>query len=291
MKKDKPVLIIIIILLIIFVPLSTYGIYLKVTVPEEVKKTNDLTFYDGDTAIGGYECIISGCNYAKSIGEEETLNSYKGEEEYVMKVINSSYAFISDNNKIILYDILIDTKVTEFNNIKYYDKNNTSNLLFLQNNEGLWGAISLKNFKVVIPYEYDYLALANNMQNNLIDASTIIAKKNNAYFLINDDNEVLSSSYINLITDYNDNILISNNKVYDYDNNDLLSNIIIKEIIYLENYYVIIDTESNLYVYSKDFTNLITSIIVPSYTSIEVKDNFNLEVYLDNELYQSLTVK
>ncbi len=285
MKNNKMVLPIIIVLLIIFLPLTIIGSYKHFSIGGENenpykkhKYNNKLFYYDGSgNLIGSYECISSNCDDAQSVIDDETNDYYKGGNKTSIGVFNTDYVFISDDNKIYLYSLGTNVKLLNVNMIKNYNNDIENNYLIVKNAENLYGLFDLNagNFKIK-PY-YDYMALANKISDGVISTDKIIVKKLNGYFLIDSDDNSLTSTFGVPIYDYSDNLIISKNNdtytFYTYDGNSILLDFeIIKYDFYNDKIIVLTNSSNEIIIY-----NINTNQIVKRYTPV-VTDNLSYEI-------------
>ncbi len=286
-KDDKVVLYIIVILLIIFLPLSAYGTYLKFFTSDMIENPNEnfkhegsLYFYENDDLLGTYKCINTSCDYAKSV-EDEIFMTY--EYENVMEnidILNSKYALIEDST-YVLQDMVNDIPLTTFESVKFYNSNIEGNNIFVKNN-GKYGMLSLESIKLIIPYEYDYLGVKNYYNNGLLQISNILAKKDNGFFILNDKNEVISSIFNENVIDYNSNYIVTtNNIVYDYEGNKNFELVLIKQVFLLNDYIIIMDDNDNIFVYDNNFNELKSfNSSGGSLSAIEHLET--IEIFIDN---------
>ena len=123
-KENKSILVIIIVLLIIFLPLSLLGIYLNFAnvltdktdtdlsnnsniSSNEKYKDGTLYFYDSDNnLLGTYNCVSTKCSYGKSIIDDTDYSiDYLNTKSQDFNIVNNRFIFINDENKYKLYDI------------------------------------------------------------------------------------------------------------------------------------------------------------------------------------------
>ncbi len=254
--KDKKSLIAIIVLLALFFP-PTFFASLKKIKEHKNKPDNQkiqegyLYFNDNDLYLGKYKCKIPGCSLARTSEDSYFINSFKNGNKTNLGIIDSKYVFINDLNKILLYSINLENEITSFQEVKFYNSNLENNLL-LTSKDGKWGAISLSNFSVVIKHDYDFLGLANRLNEvGELKTDILIARKNDKFMLINDKEEVLTAEFSILIYDFDDKhvILKSNNyKVFDYEGNEIFDNLTIVDIYLLDDKYIVLDNE-NIYIF------------------------------------------
>lgn len=305
MKNNKFVLPILIIFLLIFLPLSIYGIYsnknsiLSIDNPNHEHKYNNKLYYydDNDNLIGYYECLSEDCDDAKTIIEDEKNIYYdKGTNENIGLLSNNN-VFISDNNIIKLYNLNSKVSILELKLIKNYNTTIDGNLLIVKNTEDKYGVMDLNLVNYKIMPEYDYLAINNSFDGEKIIASKLIAKKDDIYYLIDINNKKITADFNNNIYDYNDNIVVCNNDskymIYKYDGTKLLDYQEIIKINILKNEIIFQNRLGNIYIYDNELNNIIKSY-VPITSDInytyDVIDN-SIEIKNNNVLYDTYLIK
>ncbi len=293
-KDNKVVLYIIVILLIIFLPLTIYGTVLKFNAEEtidnpnkEFKFNNSLYFYENGNLLGIYECETETCDYAVSSPEEIfTLDVYENNKEN-LGIINSKYALISDNNKYILYDLENSMALANFESIKFYNSDVEGNILFAKNN-GYYGVLSLDEIKLLVPYEYEYLGVKSNYEDNILQTDNILAKNEDGYVILDSANNMLSSAISDEIIDFNSIFLVSkDNVIYDYEGVEILTEYE-KITLILHKNYIIFSDEEYVYIFDNE-KNLVENYDNNGHTDITIKDDGNsIEIIVNNEVIGSI---
>ncbi|MBO5095952.1 MAG: hypothetical protein J6B98_03680 [Bacilli bacterium] len=248
MEKNKGTLITIIILLLVFIPCTIFGMIKHF---EDQNKNREfyfngkLHFYNGEVLLGTYECKTEKCGYA----EYEEIDT---EKKIETTLINNQYAFIKDGNDLFVQDVTTNTKILDFEEIKSYSipiENNS----YIAKHEGKWGVISLEpSILSVINYEYDDLYLNYNNTINELSLEKVIVKEAENYKIIKDKEEVFSTT--NQIVEFTDNLIITlledgSYEIVDYDNKDYFSQDHIVRYLIIDN-YLAIWTPYNLDLYS-----------------------------------------
>jgi len=276
MKKNNNigVLIVIIILLIVFVPSAIYGTYhhfknkaLGGNPNKEFYHEGKLYFYNNDKLLGTYECVSDNCGYATNYVDSNYLFESFNKEKNEIKG-NDDFAFISDNNKVILYDIKKQTKIIEYKEVKNYSTGISGNYYILKNENDLWGIISVTNtVNLIIPFDYQYLGLKEKYDlNEELDASKIIAKRNEMWEIITlKEKQLVNVSYE--IIDYSDDLVVTKADrvyIYDYNNNQVLSGYDLETARLLESlaicttsngFYVVFNAKTNKIIKTLPITN------------------------------------
>ena len=178
--KNKITLVVILVLLICFISLGTYGYIVKLNtlkeeIPENINKEfkfyGSLYFYDNEELLGTYKCNYDTCDYASTMIDDNnySLNYYKEATEEKVELINKRYAFINDsktNNKdeIILYDVINQNVVSTLSGIKNYSIGIDNDYIIVRNHENKWGVMKMSgNAGLIIDYQYDFIGLINNI--------------------------------------------------------------------------------------------------------------------------------
>ena len=293
MKTNKKYsLAVIILLLITFIPLTLFGyIYRKNNKVEENPNhdlyfNNKLWFYDRDgNLINNYNCQNSSCSLAKSNmnkDKEYNINYYKEGTEENISIINNKYAFIQDGDLINLYDIKANKVIQNYFSVNNYNTTLSDNIFILQDKNKMFGVLYLDDIvNLVIPFEYDYIGLKNDIdENNNLIVNNFIAQKNNKWFLISNINEKLTSDFETIITDYSDKYIISNTdtiSIYDYYSNKFVINNRIDKYIF-EGVFTGIICDKKLYIYLNLNDNFVKQVDISNGENVSLK-------YLDNILY------
>lgn len=270
MKKNNiKVLISIILLLIVFLPCAVYGTYMHLrndalggNINKEFYYDGKLHFYDGNKLLSTYTCKTEKCGYSKndatSSYEFEAINNDASE----ISKINNKYAFILDGESNYLIDLNTGKIIVEYVAIKNYSKGITGNQYIVKNNKGLWGMIQITDSaKITIPFEYEYLGLLNETETDgKVSVNKRIAKKDNKWLILNSANSILLETD-NEIKSVSDKFVVtSQNQVFDYSKNQILSEYALSEIQLLDNILIGL-TSNNVYViYSGNTKNIIGTI-------------------------------
>ena len=268
--KNKPVLYTIIILLIIFIPLTILGFFYKekpISISDENPKhfpyyNNSLWFYQHNKLISKYECLNEKCSYN------------------IKNIINNKYVFIKDGDILYLYDI---NKGIVYD--KYLACLNEDNKYICESDKLLWGVLDIfDEVREDIPFIYESINFNKNKY---------IVKKDNKYYLVDEKNNNVTKGFISKIEDFNNTYVISKEngryRIYDFDGNEYLSNYIINNYSLSDNYIGIV-YNNNLYIYN-NINNLTLKEIslsnINSKVKLEEKDH-KLNIYLDDLLHSSI---
>ena len=278
--KHKPTLFVIIILLIIAIPASIYGITKKNE--KKAEEPVNLTYTES------------------TLNElDKNVNIYKnGTKIYLDNFIvnGKEYNFVKlDDNKNWLYSVKDNIKVLDYEAINFYNTD-IENDYVLVKREGKWGILNTKTLKPVAPCEYNYIGLINNVVDGKLKSNTFIGSKNNSYSIYKIDTSVsaISNTFSDLIYTYNENqkliATVSNDtySLYDFEGNKYLQNIIIKDISINNNHITIIDSNNTLYVYNNILATPVLTENLNSYKDFYTNESTKLEIYIDGTLYKTV---
>lgn len=281
--KNKPTLIAIIVLLVIFVPISIYTTYLKLFKAEELPdtKTQEVTSYLDD--IDKFVDI-------KTDGQRTSIGTFK--------IANKDYTFVLKDNTVYLHSIADNLNILDYQAIKFYNSYIENNLLIVKR-DNKWGIINLNSLQPVVKPEYDYLGLIDDEKDGVLNTNTFIGLKNNFYSLykLGDSFKKVSSDFKDIIYTYNNNqkviITINNDryKVYDFNGNNLLENYEITKAAITNNYLAIIDSQNNLYLFNRVPGLPFENYSVKDVSKLKLKESANtLEIYLNDNLYKNIDI-
>ena len=271
MKEDKGVLITIIVLLVIFLPLTILG-YIEHNKMEnnyehKLYYQGYLWFYDNDKLIGKYKCNNDMCNLATTTikDDEYDKRNYRGDLEGTILPINNKYAFIKDGDKIILYDITTNGSLASYKSVNNYNTKIVDDTYIVEQENGKFGVLRFANgLESVIPFEYDFIGLTNNLsENNELIANYFLVKQDNLWFLIDYQNNIISKKYDKEIIDYR-----------------------------IFNEYIAIITDQNIDIYNLDDKVLINSKrINTDYESIDYRETINtIELIIDGKDAETIEI-
>lgn len=302
MVNKKTVLITIVVLLFLFTPLTIISsLVRKGENPLEENSSHQffykgyLWFYDeNDKFLSKYECGTEICEYTKPIIDDNTYGlNYYLDGNITLENINNHFAFITDGAIINLINIETGTVLQKYKAIKNYNTNLANDIFIIQNTEGVWGVLSLgNNIRMVIPFEYDFLGLANKINDKTLNTDKFIGLKDSKWVLIDNNNSALSSYFEEPIIDYNNNYIITKNdneiNFYSYQGTKYLENYQIKNYI-LEDKYIGVIVDNLLLIYDDFITSPIKTITLNNTDNVklEVKDNI-LNIIVDNEIIDTI---
>lgn len=327
MENRKAALIVIILLLVISVPCSIFGIvykYVFLNRPAEIettKRPNEeffqngvLNFYEYGELLGQYTCKNPQgyCGWAYETNDDDTysLRYYNDNSIDTIFLVSNRYAFILDveeekenykDDNIILYDVLSKKEVGIYKGVKDYSIGINNNYYIVQDENSKWGVIQLTKdgMTETIPFEYDYIGLQEKLdsQSSKIVSNVFAVLKNKEWYLIDLSNSQLSKPVTTPIISYNNDSMIVN--YYSKESLFNLQGIIqlngqsYNHIEYVKQYVGYIDNDNNFSVidYNND-NNLITKDLYPvnNYKDIELRtnDDENIDIYISGEFKETV---
>ncbi len=267
--KNKNVFKTIIVLLIIFIPLTIWSYILK---DKNIGSNNDnpkhfpyyqsaLWFYDNDNLIGKYNCSFDRCSY---------------------KLGNTKYTIIRDGDNYFLYDIRNEKVLEEYDNA-----NNIIDNDYIVTSNNLKGVVRVGDeTKVVIPLNYEEVKLSSNLKDNYL------VKKDNVWFIVDSENNKISNNFNLEIIDFNNNYIICESneriRIFSYEGREYLNNLFIKEVNLTLNSLSAINN-TYLYIYS-DVNNSPLKVYNYKDTLKVVEEDNLIKVYDSDTLLDTLAI-
>lgn len=300
---DKKTLIVIIILLVIFVPLAFIGTYRHFTNNEDIIGDDNpnhefiyndkVYFYYNNELLGTYDC--SNCsNVVTTIDDTEYHTNYyqNGTDEF-NPILSRTMAVFREGDKINFYAIGTNMTV-QYDAIKNYNVANSNNLLMVQR-DNLWQIIRIDSSGAinVLDGSYDYIAIPNHMEDNILNSDYLITKSGDNWqiFDVNNNNNIVTTN--REIVDFNDYYYITYDngyQLFDYNNVEVFANIVKNDIRILDNYVFLI-RDNLLLVYENDSTNIFSNVTIPTYQTIDFSLNdTSIDIMIDGNLYQSIAL-
>lgn len=300
--KDKKTLITIIILLIIFLPMSIYGTMIKIqnrnvvvddNPNKELVYKDKLYFYDNGVLLGKRNCKGE-CGKAVSEINDTTygINYYRLGKEEIPTLLSNNYTLFKENDMTVLYNIDTEMDVLSFDTIKTYNVEQTNPIIIIKVN-GKYGVISLETMMPIISYQYDFIAIPNRAQNGILDTSKFIAKNGFYWYLLDSNGNYDHEPYREPIVDFNSKYVVVKNqseyKIYDSEKNEHLSEIAKKGVYCLGEYILILTETNNLMVY-EDLNNPALKILtLTTYNTIDFDYKVTkIDIYIDDNFNQSI---
>ena len=304
MKNDKFVLYAIIILLIIFLPLTVVSFYIKIgenpldaNPGHDFYYDNNLWFYNkNNDLIGKYACTTEKCDLTKTIIDDDKygINYYQGGALNNVEIIDNKYTFITDGALNYLFSLGSSSTISNYKNIKDYHIRIENNTYIVQNKDDVWGAFTIgSNLGAVLPFEYDFIGLKNNVVNNELQAKKFIVLKDSKWFIVDNKNSALTSFFENPIIDYTDNYVISKQddqiRIYNYKMEEYLTTYNFNECATFNNYIAVKDT-NNIYVFN-NVNNILKTINVSESGKLSLENNNNvLEIKIADKVLDTIAL-
>lgn len=269
MKKNRVVLPLIIFLLLCFLPCAIYGLYFKFTETSEMGNPNHLHKFEGklyyyddkDELIGVYTCKNTNCDNALTTIDDEYLKYYAGDNN-TTDVFALEYAFIQDGDEIYLHNLRTNITITQLTSLKNYGTTIAGGEIIIKNANGLYGLFNMNNIAFDITPTYDFLGLIDNFDGTNLHTDKLVALKDNFWFLIDEQDNILSSKNPDPIYYYDDNFIYHVNNgnylIYRYDGTKVLEDLLINNFDTVNNYQII-NAGGSVYIYDYNYETIIQS--------------------------------
>lgn len=308
MTNKKATFITIIVLLCIFAPLTIIGIInqngknmLEENPNHEFSYKGHLWFYDNEnTFLSKYECLTKVCELSSPTIDDLVydINYYKAGTTLQVPVIDNKYTFVTDGELIYLYDVENGISLQSYKSLKNYNTKIVDNSFIVQNSNGVWGVLTLNGSGLSNPvkFEYDFIGLLNrvNAEGTLLNDKYIV-KKDNKWYLINNENSAITGYIDDPIIDYTSDYVISKNgdkiRIYSYENYEYLTNYNIKDYVLIDKYIGVI-TDKFVIVYDNLGNDHITAVSIvdkPGKVTLELNNN-QITVKVNDEVIESIEV-
>lgn len=274
MINKKTVLVTIIILLCLFVPLTIVSYFLKEdenpfddNPHHDFYYQNKLWFYDeNDKLVNAFPCTTDTCDYASSIINDDIyeINYYKEGNLLKTSLIANDFAFIKDGALVKLFSVKEGSILQNYKVLNTYNTNISNNAYILENENNLWGVISINDsIMSILPFEYNYIALKDNVVEGTLNSDVFIVSKDDKWYLVSDDNTSLTALYNEPIVDYNNKYVITKNegrvRIYNYAGLEYLTNENISDYV-MEGSFLGIVSQNVFYLYNNLDYNYLKSI-------------------------------
>ncbi len=318
MKKSKLTLGLIIVLLVLFLPLSVASFFLhkKYTTPvvinpkKEFKFENKLYFYRGNNLLGTYDCknFDEYCDYAstkeieqKYILKEPEMSSGR------LSLINNRFAFLMDSSTsqlneapVLLYDLSRSDVIGEYKEIKNYAVKLDKDYYIIKNEKDSWGVMTFNDgIQLMIPFEYEFIGVHDILvDNGALDANAFVVMKNNEWQLLDSTGQELSPIFNSEIYNYDKHYIILDEingmKFVNYEGESIFNGL----YQYIDfnkehsNYLDVIDQSNNYYLYDLVAKKNITSPhYVSSINDVQiVEEKGMLRLYINDTLIENIVV-
>ena len=300
MKNNKIVLPLIIILSLVFIPLSVIGVGNKIYIkargenPDHLHKIgNKLYYYDSSNVlIGTYECKNSNCDSAKGVIDDNNFDYNLDASTDPIGVFAEDYIFVQDGDELILDNVRLDRVISTFKTYKNYGSNISGNFIILQDETGKYGLFDLINIGYANDRKYDFIGVTKDMQSAKPEDLRLAVKDNNSWYIVTYDGSVVSSEIKEPIYSYDkDFIFTSSNglyNVYDYKNEKKYEGLKIDSFKRFNDYFIFTLQSGDIQIYTidddknsvKKFKNASNGKLTYDITGdvIIVKDNSGKEI-------------
>lgn len=274
MNKEAPkkgAFILIIVLLVIFAPLSIISFALHimssnnqnqelVNVNHDFYYQGKLYFYNDDTLLGTYTCKSSKefCGYVKSKSEDEkyAISSYQSLEKEI-PVIQDHYVFLVDGegSKPFLYDIGLNKSLITYDLVNNYNIGLEQERFIVKNEQGKYGVLGLLGqIQIIVPYEYDFIGSVDfiDSDSGLLMADNFVALKDGMWYLIGNQGAILTEPVSKEIVSYTGQYIIIKDmerySLINYQNEQVLESDY-TWLSFTGRYLNVIDLDYDFYVY------------------------------------------
>ena len=238
------------------------------------------------------------CDYASPIIDDVVYETNYYQEGNIKKVgiIDGIYTFITDGDVTYLYNVTSGFKLQGYRAIKNYNTTLDNNNYIIQNNDNLWGVLTIGSILgTTLPFEYDFIGIINrDLNDDKLSAKEFVVLKEDKWQIISNEKAPVSSSLSYPIVDYNNKYIFTKDNgryhIFDYEGQEYVSNIKISEY-YLVGDYIGVSNGSVLYIYKDLAEKYLGNAIIAnaSNVSLEVQGN-NVIVYKDNEILKTIEV-
>ncbi len=311
--KNKAVLWVIVVLLIVCSAMSGYGYFVHVDriknpPPEnpnkEFKLNNKLWFYNKNKELlGTYTCKNEYCDYAKSYIDDSnySINYYSGKTDTEITLINNRYAFINDTAKknthnIYLYDVVNQKEVQHLTAVKNYGIGLANQLMIVRDENQKWGIMKMNNNAgMVIDFKYNFIGVkeAYDDETDLLKTDSFIVSDTNGWKIISDTDTDISKYFVNQIYDYTDGYVVTTNRGYYYLNTmsgETINSDSNKGMQLVSHYAKVLTSYKTCYFIDLNtMQNVTEPFITNDINDIETQETLNgVEVYVDGELKVTL---
>ncbi len=258
-----------IVLLIIFFPLTIYSYTLKnKNINNEEENIKHFPYFKGYLWFYNEDALL--------------INKYKCENErctYTYPIINQKYVFITDGNLIKLYDIINNQIYNTYNEVKKEDN------VYLVSKDNLWGVYEInEEIKEIEKIVNESITILNHK---------LIIKKDNKWTL-KDQNKTILSNLEHEIVAFNNNYVISKGTnefmIYDLNGNLLMNDYYISNYSISDNYLALV-INNTLYIYKDLNNNYLQSYYLNNIQNISIEEgDNNLLIKQDNILLDTLAI-
>ena len=258
---------------------------------------NKAYFYYNNTLLATYDC--PNCSkVVTSIDDTNYHTNYFHNRTYELPaVLNSNVALINENGSNYVFSIALGRTLNSFTYLKDYRVEHTEPIL-IANNGNYWGVLTITDDALLlsIEYQYDYIAIPAHLVDGKLSTLKLIAKSGDSWYILNNDGTSDYPAFNHEIIDFNDNYYVTYEyglyHVYDYNNQEYLTNIMKYGIYAAGDYIFVLNSDNSLSVYYDCNANELERLSIPTYETIYFNEtDAGLELYLDGNLYQTLELE
>lgn len=310
-KYKKGAFIITLLLFLVALPLTIVGFYFHFQTPEEENKNhefhynNKLYFYDAnENLIGKYACMYKNCDFAtQTVTDSEYKIKYYEDYEEKTELIDNQYAFIADfkeeQTMVNLYDIKNDTTLANYKSVKNYGIGIKGDYYIVENLNGMYGVIKIENNEVipVLSFIYEFIGLQNKMDidENKLSVDTFIVKKEDSWFLVNEEEEELTPKLANPILCFDEETFISKKEYYNlYNYNGTLKlTANYNYLNYISDFLEVKDVTNHYYIMDANTSNIMSNIYAEEENNkIEavLNENNEIEILVNDEVKETIEI-
>jgi hypothetical protein len=312
MKNRKATLISIIVLLVIFIPITIYSTFMHFknmieyddNINHEFRYDGKLYFYNNDELLGTYTCEneVENCDYATNNNIFKYSLDERKENFEKLGIINNRYAFLIDedgifDSPILLYDIKFGKVLGKYTEVKNYTIGIENDYYILKNENNLYGVISLDDgINLKIPFQYDYIGLVNKVDSETgkIIADTFAVLEDDKWSLIDVNGAKFTDAIESDIFSYNGEYIILKNassmSLINYKGISYLNSY--KYINFYNKYLEVIDNFDNFYLTEAGTNNKISkeySVNSIDDVTLEIEDN-NIKLFIKGNYQETIAI-
>jgi hypothetical protein len=313
MKNRKSTLCVIIILLVIFLPISIFSTvthFQNIEVEEEnptheFKFDGKLYFYDeNDKLLGTYTCEneMENCDYATNVYSSKYALDERNDEPEKLGIVSDRFAFLKDENgiyetNILLYDISIGKVVSEYQEVKNYNVGIDNNYYILKNENNLYGVVTLDDgISLKVPFQYDYIGLINKIDSDtgLIYSDTFAVLEDDSWYLIDINGARFTNALSNDIVTYNGEYVVikdgSTMNLMDYSGKTILTGY--NYLNFYNKYLEVIDNNMFYLATIKYNVKVSQEYSVSSIDDVKLEiDGNNINLYIKDNLEETIAIQ